>query len=91
MKRGLAIFGGILVVLIVVGGGYLLLSNLGSIIVAAVEQYGSDVTQTEVSLANAAVDFTSGEGALSGLTVGNPSGFNTETASSPWRDRDQAG
>ncbi len=82
MKRGLAIGGGILVVLIllVVGGGYFLLSNLGSLIVAAVEEYGSDVTQTEVSLANAEVDITSGEGALSGLTVGNPSGFNTERA-----------
>lgn len=82
MKRGLAIGGGILVVLIllVVGGGYFLLSNLGSLIVAAVEEYGSDVTQTEVSLANAEVDITSGEGALSGLTVGNPSGFNTDSA-----------
>ena len=82
MKRGLAIGGGILVVLIllVVGGGYFFLSNLGSLIVAAVEEYGSDVTQTEVSLANAEVDITSGEGALSGLTVGNPSGFNTDSA-----------
>ena len=82
MKRGLAIGGGILVVLIllVVGGGYFLFSNLGSLIVAAVEEYGSDVTQTEVSLANAEVDITSGEGALSGLTVGNPSGFNTDRA-----------
>jgi len=82
MKRGLAIGGGILVVLIlVVGiGGYFLLSNLGSIIVAAVERYGSEVTQTQVSLANAEVDIASGEGALSGLKVGNPSGFTTESA-----------
>lgn len=82
MKRGLAIGGGILVVLIllVVGGGYFVLSNLGSLIVAAVEEYGSDVTQTDVSLADAEVDIASGEGALSGLTVGNPSGFNTDSA-----------
>ncbi len=82
MKRGLAIGGGIVVVLIlVVGiGGYYLLSNLGSVIVAAVERYGSEVTQTQVSLANAEVDITTGEGALSGLKVGNPSGFQTDSA-----------
>ena len=82
MKRGLAIGGGIVVVLIlVVGiGGYYLLSNLGSIIVTAVERYGSEVTQTQVSLANAEVDITTGEGALSGLKVGNPSGFQTDSA-----------
>ncbi len=82
MKRGLVIGGGVVVVLIlVVGiGGYYLLSNLGSIIVAAVERYGSEVTQTQVSLANAEVDITTGEGALSGLKVGNPSGFQTDSA-----------
>ncbi len=82
MKRGLAIGGGIVVVLVlVVGiGGYYLVSNLGSIIVAAVERYGSEVTQTQVSLANAEVDITTGEGALSGLKVGNPSGFQTDSA-----------
>ncbi len=82
MKRGLAIGGGIVVVLVlVVGiGGYYLVSNLGSIVVAAVERYGSEVTQTQVSLANAEVDITTGEGALSGLKVGNPSGFQTDSA-----------
>ncbi len=82
MKRGLAIGGGIVVVLVlVVGiGGYYLVSNLGSIIVTAVERYGSEVTQTQVSLANAEVDITTGEGALSGLKVGNPSGFQTDSA-----------
>ena len=82
MKRGLAIGGGIVVVLIlVIGvGGYFLLSNLGSIVVAAVERYGSEVTQTQVSLADAEVDITSGKGALSGLKVGNPSGFQTDSA-----------
>ncbi|MDJ0945462.1 MAG: hypothetical protein QNJ30_18495 [Kiloniellales bacterium] len=82
MKRGLAIGGGIVVVLIlVVGiGGYYLLSNLGSLVVAAVERYGSEVTQTPVSLADAKVDITSGEGALSGLKVGNPSGFKSDSA-----------
>ena len=82
MKRGLAIGGGIVVVLIVVVavGIFYAVSNLGSIVVAAVERYGSEVTQTQVSLANAEVDITSGEGALSGLKVGNPSGFQTDSA-----------
>ncbi len=70
-----------MVLVLVVGiGGYYLVSNLGSIIVTAVERYGSEVTQTQVSLANAEVDITTGEGALSGLKVGNPSGFQTDSA-----------
>ena len=72
---GAAALVGIVVIFVIVTW-----SNLDSIIEAAVEKYGSDVTSVQVSLDKASIDPVSGEGALSGLTVGNPSGFETDNA-----------
>jgi hypothetical protein len=79
MKRWILIGGG-LIILIIVVVFYFVLSSLGSLIVAAVEKYGSEITQTEVRLKNADVSVTSGEGALRGFSMGNPEGFKTESA-----------
>lgn len=66
---------------IVAGGLYFVWSNLGSIIKTAVEEAGSEVTQVSVTLTEVNVDkLTDGEAALRGLKVGNPSGFNTDSA-----------
>jgi hypothetical protein len=54
--------------------------NLDKIIIAAVEKYGSEVTKSDVTLAEVDLDVTSGEGALRGLSVGNPSGFEEPSA-----------
>lgn len=78
MKRWLYI-GGVLLVLIAIGM-YLLFSSLNSIVKAAVEKIGSDVTQVQVQLKEVNIELSSGKGALRGLTVGNPSGFKTERA-----------
>lgn len=82
MKRGLKITGVALAILMValVAASYFLFSSLGSLIVASVESFGSDATQAEVELKDAEVSVTSGEGALSGLRVGNPKGFATDSA-----------
>ena len=82
MKRWLFIGGGLVGGLIVVIAIvlYFVFSSLDSIIKAAVEKYGSEVTQVEVRLDGAKVSITSGEGALRGLTVGNPEGFKTDHA-----------
>jgi hypothetical protein len=72
---GAAALVGIIVIFVIVTW-----SNLDSIIEAAVEKYGSDVTRVQVSLDEASIDPVSGEGALSGLTVGNPAGFETDNA-----------
>lgn len=82
MKRRLLIGGGLVAGLVVVIGVVLffVLSSLDSIIKAAVEKYGSEVTQVKVRLDQAEVSITSGEGALRGLTVGNPEGFKTDRA-----------
>ncbi len=82
MKRWIFIAGGVLaaLVLLVVIILFFVVSSLDSIIKAAVEKYGSEVTQVEVRLDKAKVSITSGEGTLRGLTVGNPKGFKTDRA-----------
>jgi hypothetical protein len=79
MKRMLLIG---LVAVVVIGGvaAYFLISNLGAIIVAAVEHFGSETTGTKVTLRDADVSTSSGEGKLIGLVVGNPQGFGTPSA-----------
>ena len=79
MKRWILIGGG-LIVLIVIVVLYFVISSLDSLIIAGVEKYGSEITQTEVRLKEAKVSVTSGEGTLRGLSMGNPKGFKTENA-----------
>ena len=79
MKRGILIGSGV-VVLAIVGGVFYVLSSLDTLIKDAVETYGSDVTKAEVKLAEVDLDLTSGKGALRGLMVGNPEGFETPSA-----------
>ncbi len=79
MPRGLLIGGGVVVV-IIVAAVILLVSSLDSLIEAAVEKIGSQVTGVTVELDEAEVSTTSGQGALRGLTVGNPKGFKTPSA-----------
>jgi hypothetical protein len=82
MKRWLYIGGGvILAILILIAiGVYFLVSSLDSIVKAAVEKYGSEMTQATVKLSDVKIELTSGKGALRGLTVGNPSGFKSTRA-----------
>ncbi len=79
MKRGLLIGGGVVVVL-AVAAVWLLYSSLESLVRAAVEKYGSEITQTEVRLNEAVISATSGEGVLRGLKMGNPRGFKSDSA-----------
>jgi hypothetical protein len=68
--------GAFLVFLLGLGFGvYYLLSNLDSIVKAAIESYGSEATQTTVRVENVQLELTDGSGAIRGLTVGNPQGF----------------
>jgi hypothetical protein len=81
MKIG-KVFGSVtaIILLAVVIGGYLLLSNLDGIIKGAVEEVGSNLTQTNVTLDEVKFDLTSGKGQLSGLTIANPEGFDSDYA-----------
>jgi hypothetical protein len=68
----------VIVLIVAIGGGvYYLYSNLDAIVKAAIESVGGDATQTKVSVKDVKLSVTSGEGAISGLIVGNPKGFST--------------
>jgi hypothetical protein len=79
MKK--VILGLIVVVILAVGGGiYYGLSNLDAIVKAAIEKYGSEATRTAVRVDKVQIKLTEGDGAIHGLTVGNPGGFTQKHA-----------
>lgn len=79
MKKKLGIGIGVLVVIIVVAV-FFIYSSLDSIIEKAIEKYGSEITQTTVSLDGVKISPTSGQGALMDLQIGNPRGFSSDYA-----------
>ena len=79
MKKAIAI-GAVVLIAALAAAVYFLLSGLGGIVKAAVEKYGSEVTQVAVTLDEAEVAPTEGRAALRGLEVGNPAGFRTDNA-----------
>ena len=68
------IIGGIVIGLIVIIGIAVgvLYFNLDKVIIAAVEEYGSEVTKTDVVLNEVDLDLTSGKGALKGSALATP-------------------
>jgi len=70
----------VLLVIVIAGGVYYLWSNLDSLIRAAIERFGSEATRASVRVDKVSLSVTSGEGGVSGLTVGNPAGFSTPRA-----------
>ncbi len=74
MKKVLVGIGGLVAVIVVLL--VIVLSSLDSIVKGAIETYGSEATQTEVSVSDVSISLTSGEGSISGLNIGNPAGFS---------------
>lgn len=75
MKK--VIFGLLLVIIVAIGGGvYYVLNNLDSLVKAAIEQYGSEATQTAVRVDRVKINLADGSGAISGMTIANTSGFS---------------
>jgi hypothetical protein len=79
MIKKLAI-GLVCLIVLLAAGGYFLMSNLDGIIKNAVEKYASAAVQADVRLDGVKLTLASGEGMLSGLSVGNPKGFSTPKA-----------
>lgn len=82
MKKALTIGGiSLLVLIVALGiGFYVLLQNVDSIVKAAVERVGSDVTGTEVTLGKVELSLTEGRGSLLGFRMTNPEGFSPDDA-----------
>ena len=78
MKKALIVI--VILLLIVAGGIYYFLTNLDAIVKAAIEQYGSEVTQTAVRVDRVKIDLKQGAGGIYGLTVANPAGFKAKHA-----------
>jgi uncharacterized protein involved in outer membrane biogenesis len=78
MKR-VAIGLAALVVILVVGI-LVFYSSLGAIITKAVTSAGPEIIQAKVSLDETVIDATSGKGSMHGLLIGNPEGFESESA-----------
>jgi len=74
MKKILIGIGVLLV--IIIGISVYVLSSLDGIVKGAIETYGSEATQTQVSVANVKIKVKSGEGTIRGLRVANPKGFS---------------
>jgi hypothetical protein len=67
-------------VVILIVGVIVLYSSLGAIITKAVNHEGPEIIQAKVHLDETVIDATSGKGSLHGLLIGNPEGFETESA-----------
>ena len=82
MKKSLVIGGGVVggAIIIVVVVFAFVLSNLDALVKEAVEKIGSEATQARVTLNKVEISLKSGSGALNGLKVGNPKGFQTPSA-----------
>jgi len=65
---------------ILVAGVLVLYSSLGTIITTAVTTAGPEIIQAKVSLKETIIDASTGKGSLRGLLIGNPEGFETESA-----------
>lgn len=68
------------VIAIAAVGFYFLYANLGSFLKTAIEKYGSEATQARVQVESVTLSATNGSGSISGVVVGNPSGFTTPSA-----------
>jgi uncharacterized protein involved in outer membrane biogenesis len=77
-KKGIWIIGIVAVVVVVVV--FLLLSNIGSIIKAAVNTYGPEITKTEVRLSDVDVSLLSARAEIKGFYLGNPETFASPSA-----------
>lgn len=69
-----------IVVIAVVGAGYYFLTNADSLIKAVIEKYGSEATQTSVTLKSVKIGIREGSGELNTLAVKNPKGFSSADA-----------
>ena len=70
------IIGVVLVIIMAVAGGvYYVLTNLDSLVEAAIEKYGSEATQTSVLVDSVKINLTDGAAGIKGLTIANPDGY----------------
>lgn len=75
MKKNILIVVGI-AVLVVIVGIWQLLANLDSIVAGVIEESGSEVLKTDVSVSGVSIDLKGGKAAIAGMTIANPDGYS---------------
>lgn len=76
MKKKIIISIVIALVLFIAGSVIYVLTNIDSIVKAAIEKFGSEATKTSVRVSSVKIKLADGEGALRGLTIADPPGFS---------------
>jgi uncharacterized protein involved in outer membrane biogenesis len=76
MKKKIIISIVVAIALFIAGSVFYVLTNLDSIVKAAIEKYGSEATKTAVHVSSVRIKLSNGEGALRGLTIADPPGFS---------------
>jgi hypothetical protein len=76
MKKKIIIFVVLVLILVFAGTAVYVLTNLNSIVKAAIEKYGSQATKTAVRVSSVKIKLKDGEGAVLGLKVADPAGFS---------------
>lgn len=75
MKKAVAI-GVVLVLVFIAAAVYYAYSSLDTIVKAAIERYGSELTGTAVHVESVDLALTKGEGTIRGLRIANPPGYS---------------
>jgi uncharacterized protein involved in outer membrane biogenesis len=75
MKKKIIIGIVLALILAIAGTAVYVLTNLNSIVKAAIEKYGSQATKTAVRVSSVQIKLRSGEGSVLGLQVAHPFGF----------------
>jgi len=69
-----------ILVVVIAGALFYLFSNLDALVKMAIEEYGSEATQTSVQVEEVAIRLDEGAAAINGLTIANPDGFTLPQA-----------
>lgn len=70
----------LVIVIAIAGSVFYLFTNLDALIEAAIEKYGSEATQTSVLVDGVKINLSDGAAGITGLTVGNPTGYGFANA-----------
>ncbi len=76
MNKGVVAGIVVAILLVVVGAGVVLLQNLDEIVKGLMEDIGTEVTGTKVSVAEVSINLAEATGTVRGLSVANPPGFS---------------
>jgi hypothetical protein len=70
----------VILILIVAFAAYYVLGNLDRLVEVAIEKVGPQVTGTPVMVSGVSIALREGRGEISGLTIGNPDGYQSDHA-----------